>query len=226
MLQRLLLPGQSNGQAQQAQAQQQQAQGQQQPQHCQGQWQGQQHQAAEQGQQQQAGEQQQREASVEPLVAADFAGEDEQVADYEPSPQAVQQGAAQADEEDELPSAAAAAAAPAEPAPADGSLPAAASEGAQEGAAAAGTAAAGGEPVPPRPLRVGEVGWFQVRGYPHWPFLVITQEEAVARGLPGGCAMHPICDWEAAGVLSGVPGVLAMHCSLLAGCACCLWVRS
>lgn len=36
-----------------------------------------------------------------------------------------------------------------------------------------------------RPLRVGEVGWFKVAGFPHWPFMVITREEAMDRGVHG-----------------------------------------
>lgn len=69
-----------------------------------------------------------------------------------------------------------------------GAAPAAAPAGAGDDAAAGVTAEEGSlgrSAAQQRQLAPGEVGWFQVKGYPHWPFLVITREEAAARGLPG-----------------------------------------
>ncbi len=77
---------------------------------------------------------------------------------------------------------------------------AAAAHNAAHADVAAGLAAAGAgpegqaEPAQRRQqLLPGEVGWFQVKGYPHWPFLVITREEAAARGVPGqGAGPGPV----------------------------------
>lgn len=77
---------------------------------------------------------------------------------------------------------------------------AAAAHNAAHADVAAGSAAAGAgpegqaEPAQRRQqLLPGEVGWFQVKGYPHWPFLVITREEAAARGVPGqGAGPGPV----------------------------------
>lgn len=55
------------------------------------------------------------------------------------------------------------------------------------GGAKGGSAAPAAHAAPPQQQQLlpGEVGWFQVKGYPHWPFLVVTREEAAARGVPG-----------------------------------------
>lgn len=128
------------------------------------------------------------EAAVEPLVAADFAmmGEEEQevVADHEPPQPAADAAADAGPQQSREPLAQEPESGAADTADADAAQPEQ-GQGGPGGAAAA--AAAADEPAPARPLRVGEVGWFQVRGYPHWPFLVLTREEALARGLPGAC---------------------------------------
>ena len=70
-----------------------------------------------------------------------------------------------------------------------GAPPAAAAappDGGAAGAAAPAVAAAS-QPKPRLPVLLlpGEVAWNRVTGYPHWPLLVITREEAIARGIPG-----------------------------------------
>ncbi|KAL4440395.1 hypothetical protein ABPG75_003396 [Micractinium tetrahymenae] len=66
---------------------------------------------------------------------------------------------------------------------ADAETAADAAVAAVDAAAYAGEPAAEAAPAQQRQLQPGEVGWFQVKGYPAWPFLVITWEEAMARGL-------------------------------------------
>lgn len=34
-------------------------------------------------------------------------------------------------------------------------------------------------------LQPGEVGWYKAAGFLHWPFMTITREEAISRGVPG-----------------------------------------